>query len=143
VSNFRPWDWDLLQSRMSTPLATNQIELSLLAREAFTNGDLAQAQMVGAPPMAWSPLGGGALFDPAHPAAARLAPRLAELAEAASVGAEAVAVAWLLAHPACIVPVLGTNNLDRIARISDCLKARLDRETWFELWTLAEGREVP
>lgn len=143
VSNFRPWDWDLLQSRMSTPLTTNQIELSLLAREAFTNGDLAQAQLMGAPPMAWSPLGGGALFDPAHPAAAWLAPRLAELANVDSIGVEAVAAAWLLAHPACILPVLGTNNLDRIARISDCLKARLDRETWFELWTLAEGREVP
>ena len=28
VSNFRPWDWGLLQSAMETPLVTNQIELS-------------------------------------------------------------------------------------------------------------------
>ena len=40
VSNFRPWDFSLLQSAMATPLVTNQIELSLGAREPFTNGDL-------------------------------------------------------------------------------------------------------
>lgn len=143
VSNFRPWDWDLLASRMTTPLATNQIELSLLARDAFTEGDLAHLQRLRVPPMAWSPLGGGGLFDPSNPAYGRLTPRLAELAEAAGVGTEAVATAWLLAHPARILPVLGTNNLDRIGKISDCLKVAMDRETWFELWTLAQGREVP
>jgi predicted oxidoreductase len=41
VSNFRPWDWDLLQSAMQTPLVTNQIELSLGELRPFTNGDLA------------------------------------------------------------------------------------------------------
>jgi predicted oxidoreductase len=143
VSNFRPWDWDLLQSRMTTPLATNQIELSLLARDAFVAGDLAHLQRLRVPPMAWSPLAGGGLFDPANPAYDRLTPRLRALAEVAGVAPEAVAAAWLLAHPARILPVLGTNNLDRIGRISDCLRVEIDRETWFELWTLAEGREVP
>ena len=41
VSNFRPWDWQLLQSAMKTPLATNQIEISLAEIAPFTNGDLA------------------------------------------------------------------------------------------------------
>ncbi|NKX42871.1 oxidoreductase, partial [Rhodobacteraceae bacterium R_SAG2] len=41
VSNFRPWDWELLQSAMKTPLATNQIEISLSEIRPFTNGDLA------------------------------------------------------------------------------------------------------
>ena len=41
VSNFRPWDFTLLQSAMTTPLVTNQIELSLNCRAPFTNGDLA------------------------------------------------------------------------------------------------------
>ncbi|CAG0911464.1 unnamed protein product, partial [Cyprideis torosa] len=52
VSNFRPWDWDLLQSAMKTPLATNQIEMSLLCHQPFTNGDLAHLQKLGVPPMA-------------------------------------------------------------------------------------------
>ena len=41
VSNFRPWDWDLLQSAMTNKLVTNQIEFSLNASKALTNGDLA------------------------------------------------------------------------------------------------------
>ncbi|NYS24293.1 aldo/keto reductase [Rhodobacteraceae bacterium 2376] len=142
VSNFRPWDWELLQSAMTTPLATNQIELSLLSRAAFTNGDLAHLQRLGVPPMAWSPLAGGALFGTGAEAA-RLAPVLARMGAAAGVGADAVAVAWLLAHPARILPVLGTNSLDRIARISDALRVNLDRQDWFELWTAAAGAEVP
>lgn len=55
VSNFRPHDWTLLQSAMTTGLVTNQIELSLRSHEAFTNGDLACLQQHGILPMAWSP----------------------------------------------------------------------------------------
>ena len=142
VSNFRSWDWDLLQSAMTTQLCTNQIELSLLARDAFTNGDLAHLQKLGVAPMAWSPLGGGALFGEGD-AAMRLRPHLDRHAKAHGVGTDAVAVAWLLAHPARILPVLGTNSLERIARIGDAAKLTLSREDWFELWTAAAGQEVP
>lgn len=62
VSNFRPWDSAALQSRMQTPLAVNQIELSLQAREAFTNGDISEIRRAGMRAMAWSPLGGGGLM---------------------------------------------------------------------------------
>ena len=58
VSNFRPWDFELLQSRMDNPLLTNQIEISVLETSCFTNGDLAYSQTHRIPPMAWSPLGG-------------------------------------------------------------------------------------
>ena len=143
VSNFRPWDWDLLQSAMTTPLATNQIELSLLARAPFTEGDIAHLQRLKVPPMAWSPLAGGRLFDAQDDAAARLAPALTEIAQMQGVGIDAVAVAWLLAHPAGILPVFGTNNLDRIARIAEASRVTMDRETWFDLWTRAAGQEVP
>jgi predicted oxidoreductase len=142
VSNFRPWDFDLLQSAMDTRLATNQIELSLLHRAPFTDGDMAHLQMHGVAPMAWSPLAGGALFGDS-PAAARLAPVLARMGAEAGVGPDAVAVAWLLAHPARIVPVMGTNDLARIARLSDALKPTLSRQDWYELWTQAAGAEVP
>lgn len=142
VSNFRPWDLELLQSAMSTPLVTNQIELSLLARDAFTNGDLADLQRRGMAPMAWSPLAGGQLFGDS-PAALRLRPALEQMAADAGVASDAVAVAWLLAHPARILPVLGTNSLTRIARIADALRVQMTRQDWFELWTLAAGQEVP
>lgn len=140
VSNFRPHDFTLLQSAMETRLATNQIELSLLCTDPFTNGDLAFLQERGLAPMAWSPLAGGRLFAPAQ---AALRARLAAIGAAFGVDETAVAIAWLLRHPARILPVLGTNRLDRIARMSDALKLAMDRETWFELYTLALGRDVP
>ena len=142
VSNFRPWDFDLLQAHMATPLAVNQIELSLLHRAPFTEGDMAHLMRLNRAVMAWSPLGGGRLFG-AGPEAVRLAPALARHAQAHGTTPEAVAIAWLLAHPATILPVLGTNRLDRIAAIAEALRVRLDRQDWYELWTLAAGREVP
>lgn len=139
VSNFRPWDFTLLQSAMTAPLATNQIELSLNCRDAFTNGDLAFLQERGIAPMAWSPLAGGHLRAEANDG---LSARLDALAKAAGTDWTAVAVAWLLHHPAKIIPVLGTNTLSRIATISDAARVPMDRQTWFELLTLAQGHEV-
>ncbi len=140
VSNFKLHDWTLLQSAMKTTLATNQIELSLLAHEGFTNGDVAYLQERKVAPMAWSPLGGGALFSQENKA---LLDTLKAIGEADGVDETAVAVAWLLAHPAKIMPVMGTNALARIGKISDALKVKMDRETWFELYTAALGNEVP
>ncbi len=139
VSNFRPWDWTLLQSRMTTPLATNQIELSLVAHDAFSNGDVAFLHERRCPIMAWSPLGGGSLMAESRPRVTRL---LREIGEATGTDAAAVAVAWLLAHPAGILPVMGTNSLDRIATLSDALKVGMDRQTWFALYEAARGHEV-
>ena len=139
VSNFRPWDWDLLQSAMKTKLATNQIELSVLAHDAFTNGDLAFLQQRNISPMAWSPLGGGALFGERHTG---VRDTLAKIASERGVDIAAIAIAWLLAHPAKIVPVLGTNKLDRIAESASATSVEVDRQTWFEIYTAALGREV-
>lgn len=38
---------------------------------------------------------------------------------------------------------MGTNNVERIAKLGDAEKVEIDRETWFELYTLALGHEVP
>ncbi|MEM8592141.1 MAG: aldo/keto reductase [Pseudomonadota bacterium] len=138
VSNFKLHDWNLLQSAMDTPLVTNQIEISLLHHTPFTDGDVAYLQERSVPPMAWSPLAGGELFKNAPVMAA-----LKKIADAHNVDETAVAVAWLLAHPAKIIPVMGTNNLNRIKAFSDALKVEIDRQTWFELYTAALGHEVP
>lgn len=140
VSNFKPWDWDLLQSAMETPLATNQIEISLSAHEALTNGDIAFHQQHGISPMAWSPLGGGTLMD--ANAVGELRQIMSRVAMETDTDEAAVAVAWLLAHPGKIIPVMGTNTISRIESFSNALKINMDRQTWFELYTAALGREV-
>jgi len=139
VSNFRPWDCELLQSAMTTPLATNQIEISVLEHTPFTNGDIAWLQQHGIPPMAWSPLAGGALFAPENKP---LHDTMADIAGRFGVDVATLAVAWLLAHPARIIPVMGTNNLDRISTLGRAADITIDRQSWFEIYTAALGREV-
>ena len=138
-SNFRPWDWNLLQSAMRHPLLTNQIELSLKHIAPFTNGDLAFHQQHGHVVMAWSPLGGGDLMTASN----ELTHRLDSITTRCGVDRAAVATAFLLAHPAKITPVLGTNNLDRISHISAAEMVELDRQDWFYLYEAVLGSEVP
>ena len=142
VSNFMPWDMVLLQSAMKNRLVSNQIEISLMQTRGFVDGQIAHAQRLGVPVMAWSPLGGGRLFGQ-DAAALRLRPALQRLASAQGVDETAVAIAWLLHHPARIIPVLGTNDPARIARMHDALRVTLDRQAWFELYSLANGADVP
>lgn len=138
VSNFKLHDWTLLQSGMTNKLVTNQIEVSLSAHDAMTNGDLAYLQERGVAPMAWSPLGGGALMTEDSD----LGRAMDEVAAENSVDRAAVAVAWLLAHPAKIMPVMGTNNLNRIKGFADAFKVDMPRTTWFKLYETALGHEV-
>ena len=139
VSNFRPYDWELLQSAMKNQLVTNQIELSVLAHDSFVNGDVAFHQRIGTPLMAWSPLAGGALFSGDHPDVMNA---LSKVASQNNVDETAVAIAWLLAHPSRILPVLGTNSIERIKGMSAALDVKMDRQSWYEIYTAALGREV-
>lgn len=140
VSNFRPWDFSLLQSRMQNPLVTNQIEISLSQSSAFNNGDLAFLQQHSVTPMAWSPLAGGSILkDSLSP----LFLLMQQIGETHSVSPEAVAIAWLLRHPANIVPIMGSNRLDRIRRFDDASKVDLSAEEWFGLLEQASGQPAP
>lgn len=142
VSNFKTWDWELLQSQMEHTLVTNQIEISLLNRDAFSDGSLAHLQTLNLHAMAWSPLAGGRLFSDDDPAAARVRPVMQRIANEQSCELDHVAVAWLLAHPSNILPIVGTNNLARIKTLSKAMDVEIDRQTWFELLTAAAGEEV-
>ena len=139
VSNFKPWDWSLLQSRMSNKLLSNQIEFSLLNHQALNNGDLSFHYRDQTPVMAWSPLGGGDLLNKNG----KLRDCLNTIAKRYKVDVASVAIAWILNHPAKILPILGTNNLDRISKISESVAINMDRTTWFELYTASIGHEVP
>jgi len=89
--------------------------------------------------MAWSPLGGGDLFLKSNE---KVLNQLDAIGKSFGLEPGTVAVAWLLAHPANILPVLGTNSLVRIERISKALEVKMDRQTWFEIYTATLEREV-
>ena len=140
VSNFRPFDLALLQANMTNKLVCNQIEINLQDNSALTNGDLAYLQRKNIAPMAWSPLAGGTLFNNNNPV---LAERLRDMSLIYGVEPASLAVAWLLKHPSNILPVMGSNRVDRIKCFSEALSVELDRQSWYELYEAANGHEVP
>ena len=127
---------------MTNELVTNQIEVNLNAHHALTDGSIAFLQERGIKPMAWSPLAGGSLVDENNAELTGVRKALKKMATEQGVGVDAVAVSWLLKHPATILPILGTNNLQRIATLSDALKVEMSREDWFVLYESALGCEV-
>lgn len=141
VSNFQPPAFALLQSRLARPLVTNQLRFSVTQHATLTDGTLEDAQLRRLRPMAWSPLGGGAIGDPKDPS--RLGVALREIAaEIGAPGPATVALAWVLRHPARPVPVLGTGRPDRLPALIAATELALDRQQWFRLLEAASGRDV-
>ncbi len=138
VSNFLPAQFDLLQSRLAEPLATNQIEAHPLRPSVFFDGTLDHAQKLRYRPMIWSPLAGGRLSD--HPLLAKV---LGQRAAERGVSVERLALAWLQRHPAGLVPVIGTTNEQRLLSMLAAPDLNLDLETWYEILEAGMGHEVP
>ena len=142
VSNFTPGQFALLHDRI--PLLTNQIECSALHDAPLVDGTLDQCLQHRIRPMAWSPLGGGAYFgDAPSPAAQRLRALFATLrARYAGATDDQLLLAWLLRHPAGILPVLGTGKLARIEAAVAATAIELDSQDWFLIWEAARGHEA-
>jgi predicted oxidoreductase len=89
---------------------------------------------------------GGALIDP-RPASEervrRAAALVAQLAEAKGTSREAIALAWLLRHPAPIQPLVGTTNVERLLASCQADAVRLTREEWYALYVAGRGGQMP
>lgn len=151
VSNFRPSQVALLQKRCSVPLVANQIEISLLQQSSLEDGALDQCLAGHMTPLAWSPLAGGLLAEGAAkllPAQTAYQPAnaLAELdriAEERGRSRMAVALAWLLKHPAGIVPIVGSTQPRRIWEAAGAAEIELSREEWYRLLVAGRGAGLP
>jgi predicted oxidoreductase len=144
VSNYNVHQFELLNSFMDQPLVTNQIEFSLLHMDPIYDGTADQCQRHRILPMAWSPLGQGRLMKKDDPAAARVQAKAAELsAKYGDATLDQLAYAWLMAHPSCPLPIIGTNKLERIQSVAKAAAIQLDREDWYGLWEAAKGHGVP
>ena len=143
VSNFTPSQFDMLSSWLPFPLVTNQVELHPLRPEPFLDGTLDQCLRQRISPMAWSPLAGGRLLSGEGPAEQRVREVLWGLSQKHEALLEQVLYAWLLRHPANIIPVLGSHQPGRITAAVRALSLRLDTQDWFAVWSAARGEEVP
>jgi predicted oxidoreductase len=150
VSNFSPSQLVALQKACPMPLAVNQVEIHLGRLDAFTDGTLDQCLTETITPMAWSPLGGGTLFEKPHAdpgTPKRKIPGLPQMIEqvAREVGQSpaVVALAWLLKHPAKIMPIVGSMDLGRIVELTRADGVDLTREEWYRLLIAARGEPMP
>lgn len=144
VSNFSPSQFNLLQSRINKPLVTNQVEINPLNFDVAHDGTLDQMQMLRTRPMAWSCLGGGAIFNGESEQAQRVRGVLEELRE--ELGAESidqVIYAWVRALPSKPLAIIGSGKTDRVKAAVAATDLTLSREQWFRVWVASKGHGVP
>ncbi len=143
VSNFKRSQYKMLQSYLDFPLITNQIELSAYQLENFEDGTLDLCQEERITPMAWSPLAGGSIFSSNDQRAKNLRDTLERIAgEIGAHGIDEVLYAWLLSHPANIMPIVGSGKMDRIESAIRSLDITLSREQWFEILQVSMDHEI-
>ncbi|HAS6177527.1 TPA: oxidoreductase [Vibrio vulnificus] len=144
VSNFSPRQFELLQSRLSKPLVTNQVEINPLQFDVVHDGTLDQLQMLRVRPMAWSCLGGGTLFSGQGEQESRVRQELEAIRE--EVGAQSideVVYAWVRKLPSLPIPIIGSGKIERVQSAVNALKIELSREQWYRVWVASKGHGVP
>jgi predicted oxidoreductase len=144
VSNFSPMQFQLLNAYTDDPLVTNQIEISPYCLEHFDNGNIDFLLKERIKPMAWSPLAGGSLLSPGDEKGKRLLRTIQEVGEELHVDSAAVvAYSWLLNHPAGIMPIIGSGNIDRLKSATTALDIQMTQEQWYEIYISSTGNELP
>lgn len=151
VSNFRPSLLSAVRHACPMPLVVNQVEIHLARLDALEDGTLDQCLQDGVTPVSWGPLAGGWLGDggaapPDHPRAATLRALLETLdamARRLGVSRTVLVLAWLLRHPARIVPIVGSANPARIRDAATADDLELGREDWYTILVAARGAGLP
>ena len=134
-----------VQAHLPFPLACIQVEFSALAIEPLSDGTLDQAMASGMSVLAWSPLAQGRLGISTKGGARAEAVRqtLDAVALVKGVSRTAVAYAWILAHPSGAVPIIGSQQPERIVEATEALKVELTRAEWYAILTAARGVPLP
>ena len=164
VSNYYPHQILALRRFLKTPIVSNQISISLLrlapiyeghagaTDEGPGDGVLDQCHELGVTPLAYSPVGAGWLTGrkpppPDHPKRSTIERTVAALREMGGAYGGAtptqLALAWLLRHPARIIPIGGSNNPQHIREAAGAAAIELSRTDWYKLWVAARGEDVP
>jgi predicted oxidoreductase len=161
VSNLMPMQIELLKKYVKQPLVINQVQLSLeqsqlIDQSLYMNNKstdmslnrdgsaLDYCRLNDITIQAWSPLqvgmfGGTFIDNPDYP---ELNKALAEFADRDGVSKTAIAIAWILRHPAKMQAIIGTMNPTHIRDICDATKVKLSHHDWYALY-LASGKFLP
>jgi len=160
VSNQNPMQMQLLQKYVKQPLVANQLQFSIanagmVAQGAHVNmlddeatnrdgGVLDFCQLNDITVQPWSPFQHGFfkgvfIGDKRYKA---LTAKLEELAQVYGTDSTAIALAWVLRHPAKMQPIIGTMNLGRLRSCAKAAEITLTREEWYAIY-LAAGYTLP
>lgn len=139
VSNFSVTQFNLIE-KYFPHLITNQIELSLTQTKAFDDGTLDQMMTKTLRPMAWSVM--GTYFGEKSAQQERIKKVMDELTQKYEAEENQLLLAFLLKHPAKILPVIGTSRAETIRTLKKSLQINLEREDWFLLLEASLGRRV-
>ncbi|WP_205626849.1 aldo/keto reductase [Pseudoponticoccus marisrubri] len=148
VSNFSPFQLRALQSKLDFPLVASQPEFSLLYPDPLFDGVLDSSQEFNLATMAHSPLGGGQLATgvatPEHRERMdRLRPVLEAMSEKHGTDNASIALAWVLSHPARLIPIVGSQKLTRVEEAVKARDIRLTRSDWYRLLEASIGAPMP
>lgn len=160
VSNQNPYQIELLNKYCDGKILIDQLQFSIahcdiidsgfnvnIHNDAGTvrnGGILEYARLKDLTIQAWSPFQYG-MFEGVflnNEKFPELNQKIDLLAEKYQVSSNAIAVAWILRHPARIQTIVGSTNPRRVADISKASDIRLTREEWYELY-LAAGKQLP
>jgi predicted oxidoreductase len=144
VSNYSVSQTTVLQSFLPFPLATQQPEFSALYIEPIVDGVLDHAIERDMAVLAWSPLGGGRLGREAVDERSRaVIAALDSIAQRESTSRVAVALAWVMAHPSRPIPIIGTQNAERMSDARRALEVRLTRADWYAVLSASRQQRLP
>ena len=139
VSNFTASQTELIRQKIE--IRFNQIQFSATNFEPMIDGSLDYMQINTIQPMSWNPL--GTVFREDNEQTRRLKKLLASLVSKYHFGADTLLLAWILHHPAKVIPVAGTVNVARIQQLIKATQLELEKEDWFAIWTESRGNKVP
>src|SRR5512139_3620248 len=163
VSNHTAAQLRYLKHSLNQPIVTNQLEVSLLhthlidegivfnqdrpERVLRGEGTLEYCRQHNITIQAWAPFKKGAVItgvtEPPTQAARDVAQVIAELARAKGVSKEAIAIAWLLRHPAKMQAIIGTTKPERIKAACEADGVELSRDEWYRLFIAGRGDQMP
>jgi predicted oxidoreductase len=139
VSNFSTSQVELIAKH--TNIEHHQVEISVTQLASFNDGVLDQCQLKNISAQAWSPWGNG-LFTEKTEKNIRILSVAEELAAQYETGVNEILLAFLYAHPANIVPVIGTTQFERIIQAKAAMNISLTTEDFYKLWCASTGAEV-
>jgi predicted oxidoreductase len=138
VSNFTAAQTAALQTHLPFPLASIQPEFSPWCTGPVWDGVLDQAMALGCSVLAWSTLGGGRISQ-----TGAVTQLIEAKAEASSVSPAAAAYAWVMAHPAQPIPIVGSQQPVRIREAAGAFKVDWSRAEWYEVLQASTGERLP